>query len=110
MKPIVEITNSAQHRINDILTNNPNKILKLGVNNRGCSGHSYTFDLINADDVKSFDEKVTIDQITVIIDGASIFKLLGSQLDWQVDRFGSKFVWSNPLVKNTCGCGESVGF
>lgn len=110
MKPVVEITSSAHDRITEISMQNPGLMLKLGVNNKGCSGHSYTFDLIKADDINQFDEKITLDHITVVIDGASMFKLLGSKLDWQTDRFGSRFQWSNPQVKHTCGCGESVGF
>jgi iron-sulfur cluster assembly protein len=82
----------------------------LGVNNKGCSGHSYTFDLVQPQQIKKFDEVIKIEDISVVVEASSLLKLIGSTLDWQTDRFGSKFVWHNPMVKNTCGCGESVGF
>lgn len=110
MKTLVTISDSAAERIASILDQHPSKILRLGVNNKGCSGNSYTFDLIDAEQVKKFDEIVPIGQHKVAVDGGSLLKLIGSTLDWHTDKFGSKFVWHNPLVTNTCGCGESVAF
>ena len=110
MKSPISITDSAQDRIRQIQIQNPSSCLMLGVNNKGCSGHSYTFDLVQPQQIKKFDEVIKIEDISVVVEASSLLKLIGSTLDWQTDRFGSKFVWHNPMVKNTCGCGESVGF
>jgi iron-sulfur cluster assembly 1 len=110
MTSVVFVTPSAESQICAILDQNPNQWLKVGVNNKGCSGHTYTFDLIPARSHNKFDELISVGSHTLVIDHKSVLRLIGSTLDWHSDRFGSKFVWHNPLVKNTCGCGESVGF
>ena len=110
MKAPISITISAQDRIQQILHQNPDLCLLLGVNNKGCSGHSYTFDLVQPQSLKKFDEVVNVDGISVVVEARSMLKLMGSTLDYQTDRFGSKFVWHNPMVQHTCGCGESIGF
>jgi iron-sulfur cluster assembly 1 len=110
MTPLVILTASAKTQIINTLDQHPNQWLKLGVNNRGCSGHSYTFELIPAHSQKKFDELISVGSHVIVIDASSVLRLIGSTLDWQTDRFGSKFIWHNPSVKNTCGCGESVGF
>lgn len=110
MSHVIEITASAQAHIKQILSSHENQALCLGLNNKGCSGNSYTFDLVDVNLIKKFDEVIHLDGFSVVIPAAHVLKLLGSTLDWQEDQFGAKFVWTNPLVKNTCGCGESVGF
>lgn len=110
MPPVIEITASAQAHIEQILSSHKGQALQLGLNSKGCSGNSYTFDLIDQNLIKKFDEVINLDGASVVIPAVHVLKLLGSTLDWQEDKFGAKFVWTNPLVKNTCGCGESVGF
>ncbi len=110
MKTVISVTDAACAHIHQLYVNNPHQLLKLGVNNKGCSGHSYTYDWIAPDQVQKSDEQVSVGDHHIILDGKSVFKLLGSTLDYHTDMFGSKFVWHNPAVKNTCGCGESVAF
>ena len=110
MKDIIHITPAAQTQIINILQNHAGHVLELGVNNKGCSGHSYTFELITSDQIKSMDEVIVICGHKVIVNAQSVFKLIGSTLDHETNKWGSRFVWHNPAVKNTCGCGESVGF
>lgn len=106
-KDPVIITATAKQYITEILKNNPNKHLRIGVNNKGCSGHKYTYDLCDWDQYGKFDEVVEWDTSRVVIDGASILSLIGSILDLKTTEFESQLIWSNPLAINTCGCGES---
>ena len=39
--------------------------------------------------------------------GASLF-LLGSEMDFKVDKLVSTFTFRNPNETSACGCGESV--
>jgi iron-sulfur cluster assembly accessory protein len=110
MKQIIQITPAAQTQIVQILDNHPDHVLQLGVNNKGCSGHTYTFELIAPDQIKPLDDVIDILHHKVVVSAASVFMLIGSTLDHETNKFGSRFVWHNPAVKNTCGCGESVGF
>jgi iron-sulfur cluster assembly protein len=34
--------------------------------------------------------------------------LLGTEMDFKVDKLSSQFVFNNPNQKSACGCGESV--
>jgi hypothetical protein len=34
--------------------------------------------------------------------------LLGTEMDYRVDRLSSRFVFNNPNQKSACGCGESI--
>lgn len=110
MTSIVSITSAAQTQIEQILSQHPGQVLLLGVNNKGCSGHSYTFELKQQSELEKFDSVIEVGQHKVAVAALSVLKLIGSTLDYQTDQFGSKFVWHNPMVKNTCGCGESIGF
>ena len=110
MNNIITITPAAQTQIVNILQNHDGHVLMLGVNNKGCSGHSYTFELLTEEQIQPTDEVIQVCGHKVVVNSLSVFKLLGSTLHHETNQFGSKFVWHNPAVKNTCGCGESVGF
>lgn len=110
MKHVINITPAAQTQIINILQNHVGYALELGVNNKGCSGHSYTFELITPDQIQSTHEVIVISGHQVVVPAKSVFHLIGSTLDHETNKWGSRFVWHNPAVKNTCGCGESVGF
>ena len=109
-KQAIELTQSAQTQIVNILVSQENKVLVLGTNNKGCSGHTYTFDLADASIIKKFDEVIALNEYKIVVSANSLLNLLGSTLDYHQDQFGGKFVWHNPNVINMCGCGSSVGF
>ena len=44
----------------------------------------------------------------LLIDPKAVLFLLGSQMDFKVDRFSASFAFSNPNETSACGCGESV--
>jgi iron-sulfur cluster insertion protein len=79
--------------------------LRVFVTGGGCSGFQYgfTFDEIVADD----DAQIIKEGVSVVIDSMSYPFLVGSQVDYQEDLQGSKFVVSNPNASSTCGCGAS---
>ena len=72
-----------------------------------------------------FDEVVEQDSVKVLIDSKALFSIIGSEMDWTEDRIrpvcklpisnsftetsfiSSKFVFNNPNVRDSCGCGES---
>ena len=80
--------------------------LKIGVKKGGCAGMEYTLDWVEA--VSKFDEVVEQDGARVIVDPQAVLFLLGTEMDWKVDKLASQFVFKNPNQSSACGCGESV--
>jgi iron-sulfur cluster assembly protein len=45
--------------------------------------------------------------VRVIIDKKAQLTLLGTEMDYVETKLSSEFVFNNPNIKGTCGCGES---
>jgi len=86
-------------------TSNETTTLRVSVRQRGCNGMSYVLDF--DDSKQKFDEVVQQDGVKVIIDSKAQLTLLGTEMDYIEDRLTSQFVFNNPNIKGTCGCGES---
>jgi len=100
------LTPSAVNRIKELLKDKPEAIgLKIGVRTRGCNGLSYTLEYAEKKTVK--DEEVLQDGVRVLIDQKAQLTLLGTEMDFQEGQLASEFVFNNPNIKGTCGCGES---
>lgn len=103
------MTQAAVKRIQELSNDQKMKeettTLRISVRQRGCNGMSYTLEF---DDTKEkFDEVVKQDGVTVVIDSKAQLTLLGTEMDYVEDRLASQFVFNNPNIKGTCGCGES---
>ena len=79
--------------------------IRLGVKTAGCSGMQY--DVQFATEQKPFEDKVEQKGVTVFIDPTAVMFLIGSEMDWQEDKFSARFVFNNPNEIARCGCGES---
>lgn len=102
----ITLTESAIGRIKDLLKAKPESIaLRIGVRQRGCNGLSYTLDY--AYEKKKMDEEVNQDGVKLLIDPKAQLTLLGTEMDFIRDTLSSEFIFNNPNIKGTCGCGES---
>ena len=102
----LNITPAAVQRVRELLTSRPDAIgLKITVKQRGCNGLSYNLDY--AKEKGKLDEEVVIDGVTILIDKKAQLTLLGTEMDYQESKLSSEFVFNNPNIKGTCGCGES---
>ncbi len=104
----VTLTDAAAERVRDIMSNSDRPIigLRVGVKNGGCAGMSYTMEY--AEEAAPYDEVVEDKGVTVLIDPKAVLFLLGTEMDFQVDKLSSRFVFNNPNQTSACGCGESV--
>ena len=76
--------------------------LRIAVVGGGCSGFKYAMGLTDEvfEDDRTFAEAVVIDE-------ASLEILNGSNISFQDNLTGAKFVIDNPNVSTGCGCGNS---
>ncbi len=79
--------------------------LRLGVRTTGCSGLAYKLEYVDAPS----GEDVIFEShgVKVFVDPKSLPYLEGTELDFQREGLNEGFKFSNPNVKNECGCGES---
>lgn len=81
--------------------------LRIGTNNKGCNGMSYTLDFVHHDKVDPLDEKLEHDGFTLFVEGSSLLYLIGIEMDFVIDKMGAHFKFNNPNADSYCGCGES---
>ena len=103
---VLTLTEAAAARVRELTENGGHKGLRVGIKNGGCAGQEYTFAF--ADEIGPLDEVVTDKGATVVIDPKAILFLIGTEVDFEVTKLASKFVFRNPNQTDACGCGESV--
>ena len=108
MPKVVSLTDAAASRVKEIMANADEAYVgvRVGVKNAGCAGMEYTMDY--ATEKGAIDEVVEDKGVTIFIDPAAVLFLLGSTVDYVVDKLSAKFVFDNPNQTDACGCGESV--
>lgn len=80
--------------------------IRVGIKKGGCAGMEYTVDLVTEPDPK--DDHVERDGSHVWVAPEAALFLLGTEMDFEVTRLRSGFVFNNPNQSSACGCGESV--
>ncbi len=105
---VVTLTDRAAERVREILAgaDKPCAGLRVGVKNGGCAGQEYI--LTYAETAGPLDEIVEDKGVTIFVEPKSVLFLIGSEIDYEVSKLASKFVFRNPNETDACGCGESV--
>ncbi|PAV88743.1 hypothetical protein WR25_11003 [Diploscapter pachys] len=102
----ITLTPNAVQRVRNLMQQQPDMIaIKIGVKKRGCNGMTYTVEYAN--EKGKYDEEVVQDDVRIWIDSKAQLSLLGTEMDFEMDKLSSGFVFRNPNIKGTCGCGES---
>jgi len=102
----IHITDRAAARIKELLAaeNKEDQGLRVKVVGGGCSGLQYK---INFDLPKATDKIFEKEGVKVLVDMKSLLYLTGTELDYKDELMQSGFVFQNPNVKKSCGCGAS---
>ncbi len=105
---VMSLTDAAAARVREIVGNADKPLLglRVGVKNGGCAGMSYTMEM--AEEVAPFDEVVEDKGVKILVDPKAVLFLLGTEMDYKVDRMSAQFIFNNPNQTGACGCGESV--
>ena len=104
---VITVTDRAAERVGEILSGHPDALgIRIGVKNGGCAGMEYTVDLVR--ETRAGEDKVETPKGTVFVAPQAVLFLLGTQLDFEVTKLRTGFVFNNPNQTSACGCGESV--
>ena len=105
---VMRLTEAAAERIKQLMANSDQPIagLRVGVRNGGCAGMAYTMEY--AAQANSTDEVVEDKGVRILIDPKAVLFLLGTEMDYKIDKLSAQFVFNNPNQTSACGCGESV--
>eukprot|EP00922_Rhytidocystis_sp_ex-Travisia-forbesii_P040187 GHVS01059787.1.p1 GENE.GHVS01059787.1~~GHVS01059787.1.p1 ORF type:complete len:381 (-),score=83.67 GHVS01059787.1:718-1860(-) len=113
---VIVLTDAALNRIKDIckdrtkLSADGLLYLRMGVKSGGCSGLSYSLDIIKKEDISSQVDRVERHEgFACVVDYRSLMYLFGMQLDYSDTLIGGGFKFSNPNASRSCGCGMSFG-
>ena len=89
---VMSLTDAAAARVKEIIANTDRPVagLRVGVKNGGCAGMSYTMEF--AENVAPLDEIIEDKGVKVLIDPKAVLFLLGSEMDFKVDRLSSTFI------------------
>jgi iron-sulfur cluster assembly protein len=105
---VMKLTDAAATRIKDLMSKSDRPIagLRVGVKNGGCAGMAYTMEY--AQSINPTDEIVEDKGVKILIDPKAVLFLLGTEMDYKIDKLSAQFVFNNPNQTSACGCGESV--
>ena len=104
---VITITEAARKRVAEIMASNDGaKGIRIGVKNGGCAGMEYTVELVT--EPVQGEDKVETPEGTIYVAPQAVLFLLGTELDFEITKLRTGFVFNNPNVSSACGCGESV--
>jgi iron-sulfur cluster assembly accessory protein len=105
-EPVIALTSSAAEEVKSMLSQpeNTGKLLRVYVEQGGCSGMQYSMVF---DEKRPDDFFVEMHGVSVLVDTFSAKYLRGTVVDFSNALTGGGFKISNPNAKQSCGCGKS---
>ncbi len=105
---VMRLTEAAAERIKAVMAkaDRPIAAIRVGVKNGGCAGMSYFMEY--AETAGPLDEVIEDKGVRILVDPKAVLFLLGTEMDYKVDKLAAQFVFNNPNQTSACGCGESV--
>ncbi|MEM9999889.1 MAG: iron-sulfur cluster assembly accessory protein, partial [Pseudomonadota bacterium] len=94
---IMTMTDAAAGRVRDIVADKAGqnaKGVRVSIKKGGCAGMEYTVDLVTEPDPK--DDHIEHDGANLWVDPAAMLYLLGTQMDFEITKLRTGFVFNNP--------------
>ena len=83
----------------------PIAAVRVGVKNGGCAGMSYYMEY--AEKVDPLDEVIEDKGVRILVDTKAVLFLLGTEMDYKIEKLSAQFTFNNPYQTAACACGES---
>jgi iron-sulfur cluster assembly protein len=105
---VMRLTETAAERIKAVMAkaDRPIAAVRVGVKNGGCAGMSYYMEY--AETIDPLDEMIEDKGLRILIDRKAVLFLLGTEMDYKVEKLSAQFIFNNPNQTAACGCGEPV--
>jgi iron-sulfur cluster assembly protein len=93
---VMRLTEAAAARIKALIekADRPIAGVRVGVKNGGCAGMEYTMEYVEA--AAPTDEVVEDKGVKILIDPKAVLFLLGTEMDWKVEKLSAQFVFQQP--------------
>lgn len=106
MAAVIELTEAAAAKVKELLAQEErdDRVLRLAVDDGGCSGMRYR---LLFDEAGEADETTEQHGVRVAVDSEAVQYVSGTTIDFSSGLNESGFKILNPRASATCGCGES---
>ena len=103
----VTLTDAAAAHVGRIMAGqkNADQSLRIAVVTGGCSGNEYALTFV--DNPEDGDIVYDWEGLRICIEGESVDKLAGTQIDYVAGKYGGGIRFTNPKATHECGCGTS---
>ena len=103
---MIKLTENAAQHVRSFLAKRGKGVgLRVGVRTSGCSGLAYKLEFV--DTLSPEDVQFESHGVKVVVDPKSLQYIDGTVLDYTREGLNEGFKFTNPNVKDECGCGES---
>ena len=99
---MIKLTDNALLHLRSLRKEHDKKFVRLQVKGSGCAGFEYEWSFENEAEK---DDHVIDDRL--LVHKMNELYLLGVEIDYDSEIFGSTFKFNNPRAKSQCGCGTS---
>jgi len=99
---MITLKENAIKHLSGLTEKHDKKYVRLAIKGGGCAGFGYEWTFENEHTKNDF-----VVNNLLLIDKIYEMYILGMELDYKNEIFGSQFVFHNPKAKSSCGCGTS---
>ena len=104
----IELTDSAISQLVKQVERRGTSEIRLGITGGGCNGYEYIFDFNTTNEPS--DQVLDYGKFTIHIDNQSRPFIDNLVLDFHRTGLSEEFIFNNPNVTASCGCGVSMTF
>lgn len=103
---VISVTPVALEHFRRQLTSQPGKSVRVSVKKSGCTGFMYVVDMVEQGADTDLRYQLD-DQVELLVAQDSLDVITGTQIDLVTEGINRQIRFTNPNVKDQCGCGES---
>ena len=104
---MISFTDTAKNKIQKLVTTKNYAGIRLGVKTTGCSGLAYVLEYVKEYTSEQYVINYAQPEFVVLVNQKDNVYLQNMIVDYVRQGLNEGFEFTNPNMKNECGCGES---